>query len=31
MLSKSETIEYVGQLLEADEFSSRTELADFLC
>src|SRR5437016_13272122 len=30
-LSKPETIEYVSRLLEEDEFSSRTELADFLC
>ena len=30
-LSKPETIEYVGHLLEEDEFFSRTELADFLC
>ena len=31
-LSKPETIEYIGQLLEEeDEFLSRTELADFLC
>lgn len=31
MLSKPEAIGYIGQLLEEDEFFSRTELADFLC
>ena len=31
MLSRPETIEYVSQLLQMDEFFSRTELADFLC
>ena len=30
-LSKPDTIEYVGQLLQEEEFFSRTELADFLC
>jgi hypothetical protein len=30
-LSTPETIEYVSRLLEAEEFFSRTELADFLC
>ncbi|MDA1278393.1 MAG: IS4 family transposase [Verrucomicrobia bacterium] len=30
-LSEPKTIEYVSRLLETEEFSSRTELADFLC
>lgn len=30
-LSEAKTIEYVGRLLETEEFSTRTELADFLC
>ena len=30
-LSKAGTVEYIGQLLEGEEFFSRSELADFLC
>lgn len=30
-LSKPEAVEYIGRLLEEREFSSRTELADFVC